>query len=375
MRILIAGDLLPQQCNERHFENGDTDELLDSELKMMFKNADFRVCNLEGPLTNCNHPIDKSGPLLKGSKESIKGIKAIGIDICSLANNHILDYGEEGYKSTTEVLERSNIRYVGAGDNKQSARHPLIIEKDGIRVGIYSCAEHEFTIATKQTPGANGFDALYDLDEINELKSKVDYVVVLYHGGKEYYRYAVPYVQERCRKMVEKGADLVVCQHSHCIGCHENYNNGEILYGQGNFLFHLQDNEYTHTGLLVQIDIMNKSFKVSYIPCVRKREGVRIASRKERDNILLDFENRSELIKNEQFLEDEYRRFSALYTRSYDNILLGRFSIAAKILYKIGFRSIYKSIYKRRHILCIINVLQCEAHRDSFLHGLRSGII
>ena len=57
------------------------------------------------------------------------------------------------------------------------------------------------------------------------------------NGGKEHYRYPSPDLQKICRKFIDKGADLVVCQHSHCIGCEEKYNHGTIVYGQWNFLF------------------------------------------------------------------------------------------------------------------------------------------
>lgn len=56
---------------------------------------------------------------------------------------------------------------------------------------MYTCAEHEFTIATENTPGANPFDPLESLDHIQELKSKCDFVLVLYHGEKAHYRYPI----------------------------------------------------------------------------------------------------------------------------------------------------------------------------------------
>ena len=96
-----------------------------------------------------------------------------------------------------------------------------IIEKDGLKVGIYVCAEHEFSIATEKLPGANPFDPLWSLDHIQKLKQQCDYVVVLYHGGKEEYRYPSPELQKVCRRISEKGADLVLCQHSNCVGCQE----------------------------------------------------------------------------------------------------------------------------------------------------------
>lgn len=76
------------------------------------------------------------------------------------------------------------------------------------------------------------------------MSNACDYTIVLYHGGKEHYRFPSPNLQKYCRKFIEKGANIVICQHSHCIGCEENYKNGKIIYGQGNFLFDDSDDEY-----------------------------------------------------------------------------------------------------------------------------------
>jgi len=132
-------------------------------------------------------------------------------------------------KSTQDILNKQDIPFVGAGENLSVASKPYIIQNDELKIGIYACAENEFTIATESSPGANPFDPLESLDHIQRLKEKCDYVLVLYHGGKEHYRYPSPYLQKVSRKIVEKGADLVVCQHSHCIGCYEEYKDATIV--------------------------------------------------------------------------------------------------------------------------------------------------
>ncbi len=142
-----------------------------------------------------------------------------------------------------EILNRENIKYAGAGNDLKEASKPFVFEKNGIKIGIYCCAEREFSIATENKAGANPFDPLFSLDHIRLLKKDVDYVIVLYHGGKEHYRFPSPNLQKTCRRIVDSGADLVVCQHSHCIGCYEDWETGKIIYGQGNFLFDDSDSE------------------------------------------------------------------------------------------------------------------------------------
>ena len=125
-----------------------------------------------------------------------------------------MDYGAQGLRDTMEILSTHDISYTGAGESLGRAQQPFIFRADGKTIGVYACAEHEFTIAGKASPGANPFDPLYSLDHISELKQKCDYVIVTYHGGKEYYRYPSPRLSEVCRKIAQKGADLVLCQHS-----------------------------------------------------------------------------------------------------------------------------------------------------------------
>ena len=188
--ILIAGDLLPTDRNKELFEKGDVKALVGEKLEELFRQSRFRIINLEGPLTDYNSEgILKSGPNLKAAPETITAIRKLHIDCCSMANNHIMDYGEYGLHSTCQILKKSNIEYTGIGNDIHEARKPYIFKIEGIKIGLYSCAEYEYTIATNHMAGANCFDALYTLDEIQELKTKVDYLIVLYHFYKPFQLY------------------------------------------------------------------------------------------------------------------------------------------------------------------------------------------
>src|SRR5699024_431430 len=233
------------------------------ELFDIWINADFRLFNLEVPITDKASPISKQGPNLIAPKSTINGIKGLHPSLITLANNHILDQNEQGLFSTSNLLDKNNIHHIGAGENLNKASEPYIFQWNGNKIGVYTCAEHEFTIATENSAGANPFDPLESLDHIAKLKSKCNYVIVLYHGGKEHYRYPSPYLQKVCRKIVDKGADLVICQHSHCVGSFEEYDKGTIVYGQGNFIFNEHNNEFWNTGLLVKVDDI---FNIEYIP-------------------------------------------------------------------------------------------------------------
>ena len=244
MSILIAGDLVPTDSNTVFFNEKKIDHLIGKELLHLFNSCDLCVCNLEVPLTEHFTPIKKAGPNLVAHEESINGIKAMGINLVSLANNHIMDQGEQGLNNSIRVLNDAKIKHIGGGVNIAEARKPFIDRQNGKTIGFYACAEHEFSIASNFRAGANPVEILSNVMDIRQLKDETDYVIVLYHGGKEHYPYPSPVLQKNCRTLIDAGANLVICQHSHCIGCEERYKSGTIIYGQGNFIFDYKDIEW-----------------------------------------------------------------------------------------------------------------------------------
>ena len=111
MQIIIGADIVPTQSNSENFSNGNIDGIINKDLQNKLKQADFRVFNLEVPLTNVESPIQKCGPNLIAPTSCIKGIKKLGVDLFTLANNHIMDHDVQGLESTIEVLTENDINY------------------------------------------------------------------------------------------------------------------------------------------------------------------------------------------------------------------------------------------------------------------------
>lgn len=375
-KCIIGADLVPTESNISLFARADVETLIGDDIKKLLNSADFTMFNLEVPLTDLSTPIKKCGPNLIAPTKTIAGLKAINPHFFTLANNHILDQGEQGLKSTIALLDKYGIAYAGAGKDLASAAKPYIFELDGKKFGVYCCAEHEFTIATETTPGANPFDPLNSLDHVIELKGKCDYVIVLYHGGKEHYRYPSPYLQKVCRKLVDKGADIVVCQHSHCIGCEEKWHEGTIVYGQGNFLFDDCDNEFWNTSLLIELEI-DKNIKVNYIPLCKDKNKVRLAEQEVKNKIIQDFDFRSAQIADINLVESKYKEFAEVMFMTYRSRFAGRISenILFRIINKLSGHRFAKHFfdysYSREALLAIQNFIECEAHRELLIKGIK----
>lgn len=373
MRMIIGADIVPTKSNIAEFVAGDAKTLVGTELYEILESADYRIFNLEVPLTDVEAPIEKCGPNLIAPANSVNGIKSLGVNFLTLANNHILDQGTQGLTSTVKVLDDAGIAFAGVGNTLHEAAQPYLVDLDGTKVGIYCCAEHEFSIATETTAGANPFDPLESLDHVANLKSQCDYVIVLYHGGKEHYRYPSPGLQKTCRKIAEKGADLVVCQHSHCIGCEEKWGDSTIVYGQGNFLFDDSDSEYWQTSLLIELDLPSR--EIRYVPLAKHANTVRLAGA-ETEKILAAFHARSEEIVNPEIVRERYAQFA---TEMRDGLLIPLCGVNARsLLFRImnrlsGRRLITYTV--QRHLgtaqkLRLINRIQCEAWQELLLNAL-----
>lgn len=304
-RILIGGDLLPSGSNVPLFVEGNVEELFGEEILQLFSNSDFSIVNLEGPLTDSTNQQEKAGPVIKAPKACINGIQALGVKAVALANNHITDYGQQGYEDTINTLDHAKIRHIGSGTTHGGVNSHYILNLGVKNICIYNVSERFFNVPGKNTAGANLYDEYLVCNEIKELRKTCDYMIVMYHGGAEYFQYPTPVVRQRCHRMVDSGADFIVTQHTHCIGCEEHYKDSYILHGQGNFLFARQKMfpNLTKEGLLTEICftdddvcIVNHHLRIS-------NDVIRYKS----DWDLKGFKKRSTQLNDEEMILAKYR--------------------------------------------------------------------
>lgn len=375
MKLYIGADFVPTDINKSLFEEGKGEALVGKELYEILKQSDLNVFNLEVPLTDVETPIVKFGNNLIAPTKTIHGYKVLEPIFLTLANNHSLDQGEEGLTTTLDLLKAHDIAHAGAGSSLKDAKKPFIFEKDGLRIGFYLCTENEFTIASGHKMGANPFDVLESFDAVAALKEQCDYVIVLYHGGKEFYRYPSPMLQRYCRKFVDRGASLVICQHNHCVGSREDYNGGSIIYGQGNFIFnsesYIDHKEFVKDSSLIRVEATKDSFIVSEIPIRSTELGTRLAIEAEADETLTAYKQRSEDIKDSNFVTQSYKDFADTHVKRYLREFIGRSCIIRAINALCG-RKLMQLILGKTSYLAIQNYLECEAHHELFLRGIKN---
>ena len=293
MRLTICGDLCVTPASLDFFKNADEKGAFTDTLDCI-RDADRAIVNLETALTESENAIKKFGPNLKAPISTAETLKKAGFTDCNLSNNHVFDFGIEGLCDTVKALEEVGLLYNGIGENYEDSRKDHIIEQDGIRIAIVAVNEHEYTYATENRMGVRPFDEFETMHDIREAKKGADYVIVLYHGGKEFSHYPSPRLVKACREMVECGADAVFCQHSHCIGAYEKYEGSHILYGQGNFHFvGRQSTVDWNEGLILTLDIDKKGIDLDFVPIKAGNGAIRLANAEEREIMLSQLAERN----------------------------------------------------------------------------------
>jgi len=369
VKLIIGGDICATKRDENAFLEGEA-LLLFNDVLPEIQTADFAIANLETPLITSPSPIKKSGAVFGNSPKMLNAVKQSGIAFLNLANNHILDHGEKGLKKTIETLKEEGFQYSGAGECLMNASEPYTTTIKGKRISVLSYAENEFSIAENGRAGANPIDVIDFVTRIKALKEASDFIILLYHGGKENYHLPTPKQQKLCRFFVDQGVNMVVCQHSHTAGVYESYNAGNIYYGQGNFVFDAYPlkKDWLYKGFLIEVILHeDNSSDIKLIPYIHKsffkdEIGIRKMTPEEIKPFIDKINKASQkMIQNPEYINKEWVKLSKSLENTYFSILNGNGRLMRKLNEKFSW---LKAIYRNDRKLVLKNVVTCETHRE-----------
>lgn len=363
MKILISGDLVIQ--NTYNTEN------LNSNIVELFNSADLQIVNLEAPVSNSISKIPKTGPHLKSDKDSITEVlKKLKIDVVTLANNHILDFGESGLKDTISYCHSLGIKTVGAGKNLEEAAKTLYLDTAEGKIAIINIAENEWASASQKSAGANPMDIIENIHQIKEAKQNADFVLVILHGGNEHNPYPSPRMVKQYRFYAECGADAIIGHHTHCINGHELYKGVPIFYSLGNFLFTTpkRHGKSWYKGLVLQLSIRKGEpihFEIIPVSFREDNFALSVLSGESKENVIHSIKKINEIIKNEENLHEKWIEF---VRKSQKGFILNISPIAGikniyirAILYRFKIHRLFLNQKYKREFL---NRIRCEAHYD-----------
>jgi poly-gamma-glutamate synthesis protein (capsule biosynthesis protein) len=347
MKCLFVGDVCPTAANAQLFAAGDVEALF-TDTRSLFAGNDVNMVNLECALTDAEAQIEKIGPALKAPPATADTLRTLGVTHCALSNNHFFDFGRAGAADSLAALERAGLAVTGFGRDLADARRDLVIEQDGERLCVIAVCEHEYSYALEDRAGTRPFDPFETPLDVRAAKEKYDRVVVLYHGGKEQCRYPSPRLRAACHAMAKSGADLILCQHSHCIGCYEQIADCHILYGQGNFHFTKPDyRDKPGWNDCLAAHYNTRTGALSFTPVVAGAYSIRLAGEREGKEILDAFAARNAQLQDGTWLNG-WRAFCECKRESYTR------AIREACVPEFGEEGVEK----------FAHYLDCEAHTD-----------
>ncbi|MBN8694110.1 MAG: CapA family protein [Bacteroidetes bacterium] len=205
------------------------------------QSKDFVIGNLECMAKGENGENLLRRPRISTTAETLNYLSGLNVKLVSLAHNHVFDHLEDGFKNTTESLDKNGIRYLGASQDRFQFDKPVILNERGVSIGLLNYVTLDTNPNMPDNAGVylNVFEVEKARKDIIDLKQKTDHVVALLHwGGRVEGGYYPDYDQpEVARALIDAGADLIIGSHSHTIQPFEIYKGKYIFYSLGNFCF------------------------------------------------------------------------------------------------------------------------------------------
>lgn len=250
--------------------------------------SDIAIANNEFTISDRGSKMPNKYYTFRASHSRLSIYHEMGIDLVTLANNHIYDFGEEAFNDALEALKNHNLPYIGAGKNLDEAKKPYYFYVNGYKIGFVNATRAEKYILTPEATSTTGgvlrcYDPTLFAETIKEAKQNSDYVIALVHWGKED-SHELEDVQLTTSKLyIESGADVIVGSHAHTLQGIDFYQNKAIIYNLGDFIF---NNETKDTGIFQLKITSDGELKYFFLPCLEKDEYTKLLDGEEKSRVL-----------------------------------------------------------------------------------------
>ena len=239
-----------------------------ADIEPEFHQADFVVVNIECPVTEIRSPLTKKY-IFRGDPAMLPELKKSGITHGILANNHSYDQGRDGLVSTAENLSAAGITPVGYGVNQREACDPILLEKNGMKVALFSSVLFglEAWMYLENKPGMcqASIDDLVSRIENFKKENPGTAVVLTLHWGDEYVFVPQIIQKTQARRLIRAGADAIIGHHPHVVQQFEWVEGKPVFYSLGNLLFD-NANPITRQGILVKLTFTDDKIEPEAIP-------------------------------------------------------------------------------------------------------------
>lgn len=240
--LLFAGDVYFSNYVQNAYNRaGGISGVLDDGIRQEIADADIFMVNQEFPFTDRGEKVPDKQFNFRVSPQWVSALKEMDVDLVTLANNHILDYGQQGLLDSCDTLNEAGIAYVGGGKDLDEAKKLVTMEAGGRTIGFLGTSRVYMDGSWAAGAGHPGVFSTYDpslaIEEIKKAKEQCDYLVVYVHWGIERNTEPESYQRSMGQAYIDAGADLVVGSHPHVLQPVETYKDKTIAYSLGNFVF------------------------------------------------------------------------------------------------------------------------------------------
>lgn len=271
--ITLTGDILLDRGVRQVVEQKGIDQLFSARIDSVFQTSNVVVGNLECPATKIHAPVFKRY-IFRAEPEWLADLRRHGVTHLNLANNHSIDQGRKGLVDTKENIIKAGMTPIGAGMTQEEAETPVLLTDSPRRVwllvSLQLALENFSRLPDQPSVSQQSIDTL--CQRIAQLRQADPscYIIVSLHWGWENHLEVVPRQRYEARRLIDAGADCLVCHHTHTLQPMETYRGKPIFYGLGNFIFDPR-NELNSHGAMVRLTITEQGATVEEIPIVIKQ--------------------------------------------------------------------------------------------------------
>ena len=266
--LLFTGDILLDRGVRKVIEHHGIDYLFTRQMDSLFRASQVVVGNLECPATSIKAPVQKRF-IFRGEPEWLYALKKHGFTHLNLANNHSIDQGRKGLTDTKENILKAKLEPVGMGKNLQEAAQPTLLTSHPRKVWLIASlgmALENFAYLPDR-PCVNTERTQEIIGRIRDIKQKDPQAVVIVsiHWGGEHTLKPVPSQRLDAHRLINAGADALICHHTHTLQTIERYKGRDIYYSIGNFIFD-QQKPLNSKACVVKVEVTKDNVKTQALP-------------------------------------------------------------------------------------------------------------
>lgn len=229
-------------------------------VKPIFAAADYVCGNLEGPISDIGlNTKDPESVVFRGDPQAAKTLANAGFNLMHVANNHIIQHGEQAYRHTLTLLENNNIIPIGNfGDE-------CILEKNGVKIAIIAGSD----VLDNTFPGQQLYETLNVekiLEKIEKVKGTVDWILLSLHWGKEEKVSPTQEQIDMARRFKDAGVNFIIGHHPHIFFPVELAENYLCAWSLGNFIFDLPWDKRLCKSAILEIELNKNTFDAKVYP-------------------------------------------------------------------------------------------------------------